>query len=529
MVYIRKNYPLFVSLIYYFLGVLIVKPFVEMPLNDDWVYALDVVSSVKKARLNFLGIESAWGIPQVYIMSLFAPENNLHVILRFFGILSSFGTIILLYFLVSRISKNKTAILLLLLGVIVFPPFFLVSMSFMTDNLFLCLITLASLLFDLAFEQKSQKKLLFGLVICCIALLQRQFAVLFVIPLSLSAVFLYKKNRKMSITTAAGTVFIILTYFFAKNWWFNNAGIKFEPNLIVNNNLFYRFELICVFLFYAGLISSSVFLSINYFSDKPVIIWNKVFFIKLMLMMGIVYLEMQRIHTNIDAPFNGNLFSAFGIFRENEVLLGTRPTIYPDYFRYFIGSLGLVFFIPLMLSQSRENRLEKIVGFFYELRFGAVTVMFGIVYLYVLILRGIFFDRYYLPFLPALLVLASMLINQFKVKKTPVLGFLILSLIFVFTTTQSIDYFKWNEARWNLADGLKNQGVSVNDIDGGYEWNGWNGKIMNAPPLSAVSTAKYFVSFSAVNNFRVVRTVGWYSIWPPHHRTIYLLQIPKVK
>lgn len=502
-----------------------------MPLNDDWVYATDVMNSVKNSKLSFLGIESAWGIPQVYVASLFPPENNFHLTLRFFGILSNIGTIVSLYFLVTRVSKNKTTTLLLLLAVVFFPPFFLVGMSFMTDSFFLFLVTLTALLFDSAFEEKSEKKLLMGFVICLISILQRQFAALFFIPISLAAVVLYKRNSRLSVITAIGAVVILLTYFSAKHWWLNNTRISFEPSFITRDSfsLSYIFHHIFILLFYTGLIASPVSFAINYFGNKSTVAWCKVSFPKWIFLISIVFFAVKWVDVSINAPFNGNLFSAFGIFDENMVLQGSRPVIYPDYFRYFLTLFGCVFFIPLMIWQPEKHKLETILSFFYELRFGAVTIIFGGFYLCLVILRGIFYDRYYLPFLPALLVLSAMFINQFKLKKNPLLSFATLGLIAIFTTTLCMDYFKWNEAKWTLAEGLKNQNVSVNDIDGGYEWNGWNGKILNAHPYFAASTAKYFVSFSNENNFSVIKTVDWYSIWPPHQRKMYLLELPHKK
>ena len=50
---------------------------------------------------------------------------------------------------------------------------------------------------------------------------------------------------------------------------------------------------------------------------------------------------------------------------------------------------------------------------------------------------------------------------------------LLLGSIYAFSLVSLQDYLAWNTARWNVVDRLMGEGVPPDDIDGGYEFNGW--------------------------------------------------------
>ncbi len=99
--------------------------------------------------------------------------------------------------------------------------------------------------------------------------------------------------------------------------------------------------------------------------------------------------------------------------------------------------------------------------------------------------RTLVFDRYYFPcVLGGALMLATLLEWRLGETRRGTLlgkGASLLALA-VFTVFGLHDYFRWNEARWQLFDEAVAGGIDPARIDGGYEVDGW---IWKEPPPGA--------------------------------------------
>ncbi len=90
------------------------------------------------------------------------------------------------------------------------------------------------------------------------------------------------------------------------------------------------------------------------------------------------------------------------------------------------------------------------------------------------------FDRYYWPVLLGAAVCVAILFDgEERAVRTPhgralaTVGFVALALPLAFFTVGGMhDYFRWNDARWHLVDHAKRLGVPSTSIDAGYEANG---------------------------------------------------------
>jgi hypothetical protein len=91
------------------------------------------------------------------------------------------------------------------------------------------------------------------------------------------------------------------------------------------------------------------------------------------------------------------------------------------------------------------------------------------------------FDRYYLPILFGAAICVAFLLNTEQQAVSPLrkqagsmVAFLVLTLPLAFFTCAGVhDYFRWNDARWRLVERARQQGMPTTSIDGGYEVNGW--------------------------------------------------------
>lgn len=213
-----RHYPVISALALYLAGVFFVRPWADLPLNDDWVYALDVVRSVERGALNFLGIESAWGIPQVWLGFLLKPLQLVHLQLRALNIACSLLSIGLLYLLLLRATRNRPLLLLLLAGCAAFPPFFICSLTFMSDPLFLLLVIIVSLLLHEAARRRSAAWLAASAAFCLPALLQRQYGLLFALPLLVVGLARPRRGWALAVTGCWSAVLLVATYALAGGW-----------------------------------------------------------------------------------------------------------------------------------------------------------------------------------------------------------------------------------------------------------------------------------------------------------------------
>src|SRR5262249_32896637 len=112
----------------------------------------------------------------------------------------------------------------------------------------------------------------------------------------------------------------------------------------------------------------------------------------------------------------------------------------------------------------------------------ALALVFVGAYATLLLLMGFFlkvplFDRYLLLFVPAILMLVC--VSEIRGEANTERAWRIalpLAIVFVYATISvaaTRDYLSWNRARWTATRTLMDSRVSLRQIDGGYEFNGW--------------------------------------------------------
>jgi len=233
----------------------------------------------------------------------------------------------------------------------------------------------------------------------------------------------------------------------------------------------------------------------------------------------------------------GNLFSQFGLFGEDIVLLGRRPVILgPNFNRLacVLGMIGLALTVPRLISlrfspprfdRSIRPRSATEADLIHvpPSRFGFVPLLAGLLLLCIFVFRGVYFDRYLLP----VLVSFWIWIARIGSRNSARLRAIAVALVLVFagmSVTLVADYFRWNEARWTAAEMLVSRGVPADAIHAGYEWYGWHDATFSHPPPNP-SGHEYLVAFAAdFPDFEVVETIPWSSIWPPRKRLMYVLK-----
>ena len=114
-----------------------------------------------------------------------------------------------------------------------------------------------------------------------------------------------------------------------------------------------------------------------------------------------------------------------------------------------------------------------------ELGWFAAAWLFGSQILSIQAYQGDVFDRYYFPCILALALLVPVLLTRAQQHEPPRFGPRALLALATwlalawFSVAGTHDYLRWNEVRADLYQQTLARGVSPSSIDGGYELNGW--------------------------------------------------------
>jgi len=141
-----------------------------------------------------------------------------------------------------------------------------------------------------------------------------------------------------------------------------------------------------------------------------------------------------------------------------------------------------------------------------------------------------FFDRYFLPLLPfVLVVLFTFTPTPFSVKhKSVALG--ILMIMATFSVGATHDYLSWNRARWKALTYLTGQlAVSPNEINGGFEFNGWHRPVKERTYGQFkswwwVDQENFLITFGPMDGFHEIGNSPFDTYLPPGTDSIYILK-----
>ena len=136
--FLLKHRYYFLLLLIFFLAEIIVNPFGEFPLNDDWSYSKSVKIFLDTGNIQIgdwaamsLAAHILWG-------ALFAKIFGFKFfVLRFSTLIISYSTVCILFFVLKKITQTNLTALIASLCLMFNPIFFNLSNTFMTDVGFL--------------------------------------------------------------------------------------------------------------------------------------------------------------------------------------------------------------------------------------------------------------------------------------------------------------------------------------------------------------------------------------------------------
>lgn len=506
----------------------IVKPFGEFPLNDDWAYSKNVFYLIEEGILKFTNWPAMTLIFHMISGAAFCKIFGFSfTILRISTIIISLIGLFFIYLIVNKTTKNNKISLFSALLIAFNPLYFSLSFTFMTDIPFITW-SLIAVYFYLNYLNKSKLHYItLATIFSIFAILIRQTGIL--IPSVFFIIYIYKNSKNFFLVFFSTFLVIASLIIFQ---YYLKYSTKLPDSYASANSLFEKFN----FLKFA---SKSVL------RLKTLFLYTGLFLLPILLFQfSEIWKNLTKkqkiIRTSISSiifpltlfnPFpTGNILYNFGLgpklLKDGYFDVNISPAL-PEFVFIILkiaGSVGailLVFYIISLLKNKNNITKEKFIFFL-------ILIIGG--YLFYFSLDKYSFDRYYLFAQIFILLLITHLPAKTN-KITGIISTLFFSIFLIFSISATHDYFSWNKARWEILNELEAQGISPENIDGGFEYNGWhqtaersNIQDINQKSWWFVKNDDYVVSFGKIDGFEIIKLKKYKTIIPTKNNNIYLLK-----
>ena len=473
----------------------LVNPLGDFPLNDDWVYALAVRSVLDTGYYQFPSPSSANVGPQIYWGALFClPFGFSFTALRFSSLAIGLIGVLTLYGLIREIGGDHKTALLGALTLAVNPLYFGLANTFMTDAPFISVVIAALYFFVKGLKHSSRSDIALGLAFSFAAILIRQVGL--ILLLGFAVAYLNKKGYGLA-NFAKATIPILfgaLLHVAYQYWLLNTgrtpllSGHSSIQNLIIPSMMVVGKQLIFTFMYVGFFVLPFVAALLTFKPSGTTTKRRKGIWVGL-IALAISLFGVLWWNDGV-MPLSENILVSSGLgpltLRDTFNLQLNFPSI-PESVNTFwkvitvlsvLAACTAIYYLGLATQQAySEFRQSKSRSrtWLYVLLTGTAAAYLAIL----LAVSGSFpvFDRYLLLFLPIVILIIATI--KFEERLPVSAARVIFSVAFIifyagFSVAATHDYLAWNRTRWVASHDLINEGkVRPNQIDGGYEFNGW--------------------------------------------------------
>ena len=559
----RCWFPLVLSLLGLGVALAVVRPWGNFPLNDDWVYAKDVTTSLANGRFTITGFESAWGLPQTLLGMLLTLAGGFsHTLLRTVGWGSAAGCAIVLVLLLDGQGATVAQMTVAALSFLFFTPVLLLANSFMTDLPFTLLWLAAVFLFERAWSLHSARTLACATAFGLLAAIQRQLGIflLFAAAIWLLPAFglragsgslpVWRGFRTTRRYAAVGLLGLMVAAIGVGvvSWWWSRHGAAYSPPLEIRWDPGRLFRTLHKETLYLGWAVLPLIPLVRFASLGRASTWGRWWTMRRgkagvsIYVLLSVYFIIRTVGLGLDGhfmPYLSNQVSRFGVFGYQVVLSGVRPEILGGAVGWALtlASLGsgLALLACLLQLYLREAGDEPGPADTSSCRWGRFTFLSAAFYIGFVSLHNPLFDRYLVPIIPAVFMLICRPGAATSALRVALAGVLTVTVA-LFSISITADYFRWNDAKWTAAQyalahsceldlGRK---LEPSDIHAGYEWHGWFQSEHTSHPPVDPADFPVVVSYSTLPGYTVWKTFPYDSWWAPCHRAMFLLSNPRL-
>ncbi len=533
------TFPFYLSIIW-LICIILVNPFGDFPLNDDWSYARNAQALALENKIYFdewgamtLIAHTMWGAFFCKIFGFsFTVLRFSTLVLGWIGILVTYR-----FFEEGGMKKNHAFWATILLA---FNPFYFAnSFSYMTEVPFMCFLMSAAYFSLKAINEKGQKNILLATLFSIIATMIRQPGVL--VPIAFLITYLAKNKFSIKTVTQGFTpsVLTLGSLILFTNWRNANYGLSENfgktSQLIDNITNGHLENAIATkapgfFILWGLFLLPMMIVLVNNF-------WKKIPPIGKVISIGITLLLSYPYFDNWNNFHLGNTFFNFGM----------GPMVLPSEDRFatsnlhnndwgniiFCGFMGGIIILQWILIRTTQllffikNKTSTSVNCN---TFFSLATAFG--YFAFLMLNNFYFDRYCLIAFPFLILMLFPQNQDFSIPRTlKIAGHITLLAIVIFSIGATHDYLSWNRARWEAVDySHKTLQLKPTQINGGFEYKKWFGINFNRHPgffgLENWDDPReqYFISHSELCFFKPIEKFSYTRYFPPKKENIFLLK-----
>ncbi|WP_422931423.1 ArnT family glycosyltransferase [Singulisphaera sp. PoT] len=177
-------------------------------------------------------------------------------------------------------------------------------------------------------------------------------------------------------------------------------------------------------------------------------------------------------------PYLPHMFTPWGVLEDNFCGVGARPLMMGRNTQWVVTVLACVGGAALADRGFARLRAGWAANPF---------LLFTILHATILLASPVLFDRYLIVLMPGALALTAGAARRARWT----IGLAVLAISATFSVCLVHDWYAWNSARWDLGRRALARGISVDDIEGGFEWDSWYapGPVVASPfePLSKFS------------------------------------------
>lgn len=457
---------------------LFINPIGDFPLNDDWAYARSIYDYLNTGELKFSFWQACPDLPQFFAGLLVSKIFGFSfTALRFISICSVLLMIPILSSnmkLLNIEAKWKLPVLL----VFVFNPLtILLSNTFMSDIFQLLLLLIALQFMLLYFKELKIVHFILFIIASVIAALNRQIGI--VMPLMFGIILLYvnRGNLKNVILAILPLAISYLSVFIYEIIARNQGIIPINYNLQINNILntlshpnktalagivyYFITSSICLGLFMIPLTASNIK---THYAEI-----GKLAKAKWILLLYLVLVVAKMVFSGHMLPFAGNIFHQYGF---GPVITATYNTDVPPPMGILAKIICVVFnlagaisFFLAGFSVARKLQSDK-------KNISALLLLLLFIFYLLPLCFSYANDRYLVVILP-FLILAYVSSFEMQIRKFEFI--FLFGIICFLSVAGTSDYLNFHKAKHQATEHLiKDLEVSSNEIDGGFEFNGWH-------------------------------------------------------
>ena len=524
--------PLFLLAIWA-VAIFLVNPIGDFPLNDDFSYGKTVFNLTEKKMLLFDDWFAMTLIGQVLWGAAFCKIAGFSfTVLRISTLVAALLGLFSFYKIGRELDQPASVCILATLLIGFNPLFFSLSFTFMSDVPFACAIIVSVLFYLKYFKTYLTKWLILATFFALLATFIRQLGLM--LPVAFTAVWLIlgRMDWKRLMTGILPLAISVAALAIYQKWFDSALGLpdsygqasKLFTRLSHDTFLKGCLERLGMLLIYLGLLLFPINIALL---KKPV------YRQQVMVLTAVIAFSLWSMFSIWHRFPWGNILYNIGLgpklLKDGQFFLNIHPALSTLGIRSlaFLGIVGGIMLAANLLQVLFDKKIEPSPT--KAIRLFALANIF--LYGAFLMVDYHFFDRYFIPLLPFGLIFFMTLRFDAFLKWPRKAGVaLTFAILLLFSISATHDYLSWNRARWEALDFLtKEKGITPNQIDGGFEFNGWHRPIPERIFYSQkswwwVDREDFVVSFGDLNGFKKINAFPFKTYLTPGVDSVFVLE-----